>query len=73
MLGQINGNTIYNNDPEFIEYVRYMHVRWKLKYSYNVALWLTMPDFRYIWLLWQRYSSRFVTTNLVSKRADIEE
>ena len=74
VLGHINGNAIYNNnDPEFIEYVHYTHARWELKYPYDVALWLTVSDFPYSWPLWQRYSSKFVTTNLVSKRANVEE
>lgn len=67
VLGHINGNALYNNDdPEFVEYVRYTSARFKLDYPYDVALWLTVSDFPYSWPLWQRYSGKFVTTNLVS-------
>lgn len=67
MLGHINGNAIYNNnDPAFVEYVDYTLSRWEYKYAYDVALWATISDFPYSWPLWQRYSSKFVTTNLVS-------
>lgn len=34
--------------------------------SYDVALWAAIADFPYTWPLWQRYSSKFVVTNLVS-------
>ena len=67
VLGHINGNAIYNNnDPAFVEYVDYTRTRWEYTYPYDVALWLTISDFPYSWPLWQRYSSKFVTTNLVS-------
>ena len=67
VLGHINGNAIYNNnDPAFVEYVDYTRARWEYKYPYDVALWLTISDFPYSWPLYQRYSSKFVITNLVS-------
>lgn len=67
VLGHINGNAIYdNNDPAFVEYVEYTRSRWEYKYPYDVALWATISDFPYSWPLWQRYSNKFVTTNLVS-------
>ena len=66
VLGHINGNAIYNNnDPEWFEYVEYTLTRWDYQYAYDVALWATISDFPYSWPLWQRYSSKFVTTNLV--------
>ena len=66
VLGHINGNAIYkNNDPSFTEFVDYTRSRWAYKYPYDVALWATISDFPYSWPLWQRYSSKFVTTNLV--------
>ncbi|CAN0456913.1 unnamed protein product [Ascophyllum nodosum] len=67
ILGHINGNAIYNNnDPAFVEYVKYTRARWQYDYSYDVALWLTISDFPYSWPLWQRYNSKFVATNLIS-------
>lgn len=66
VMGHINGNAIYNNnDPMFAEYVEYTLTRWGYHYPYDVALWATISDFPYSWPLWQRYSSKFVTTNLV--------
>lgn len=66
VLGHINGNAIYNNnDPAFVEYVRYTLSRWEYSYPYDVALWLTISDFPYSWPLYQRFSNKFVTTNLV--------
>ncbi|CAN0091222.1 unnamed protein product [Scytosiphon promiscuus] len=67
VLGHINGNAIYNNnDPAFVEYVRYTLSRWEYSYPYDVALWLTISDFPYSWPLYQRFSNKFVTTNLAS-------
>ncbi|CAM9350086.1 unnamed protein product [Scytosiphon promiscuus] len=67
VLGHINGNAIYNNnDPAFVEYVDYTRARWEYKYPYDVSLWLTISDFPYSWPLYQRYSSKFVITNLIS-------
>ena len=67
MLGHINGNAIYNNsDPAFVEFIDFTLARWDYTYSYDVALWATIADFPYSWPLWQRFSSKFVTTNLVS-------
>eukprot|EP00904_Undaria_pinnatifida_P010718 jgi/Undpi1/6777/HiC_scaffold_21.g09255.m2 len=67
MLGHINGNAIYNNnDPAFVEYVDYTRTRWEYTHPYDIALWLTISDFPYSWPLWQRFSSKFVTTNLIS-------
>ena len=69
VLGHINGNAIYNNnDPEFVEFVEHTLSRWGYQYPYDVALWATIADFPYSWPLWQRYSSKFVTTNLVRER-----
>ena len=66
VLGHINGNAIYNNnDPAFVEYVDYTRARWQYDHPYDVALWLTISDFPYSWPLYQRYSSKFVVTNLV--------
>lgn len=66
VMGHINGNAIYNNtDQHFVEYIEYTLARWEYKYPYDVALWATISDFPYSWPLWQRYSSKFVTTNLV--------
>ena len=68
MLGHINGNAIYNNsDPTFVEFIDFTLARWDYTYSYDVALWATIADFPYSWPLWQRFSSKFVTTNLVSR------
>ncbi|CAM9900657.1 unnamed protein product, partial [Ectocarpus fasciculatus] len=65
--GHINGNAIYNNDdPAFVEYVEYTRARWGYEHPYDVALWLTISDFPYSWPLYQRYSSKFVVTNLIS-------
>lgn len=66
VLGHINGNAIYNNsDPAFVQFVDFTLARWDYTYSYDVALWATISDFPYSWPLWQRFSSKFVTTNLV--------
>ena len=66
MLGHINGNAIYNNtDPDFVEFVRFTLARWEYTQSYDVALWSTISDFPYSWPLWQRYSRKFVSTDLV--------
>ena len=73
VLGHINGNAIYNNnDPAFVEYVDYTRTRWSYTYPYDVALWLTISDFPYSWPLYQRYSNKFVTTNLVRGRQEHE-
>eukprot|EP00752_Nemacystus_decipiens_P007288 g6521.t1 len=67
VLGHINGNAIYNNnDPRFVEYVDYTLARWDYTYPYDVALWLTISDFPYSWPLYQRFSTKFVTTNLIA-------
>ncbi|CAM9163653.1 unnamed protein product, partial [Ectocarpus sp. 8 AP-2014] len=67
VLGHLNGNAIYNNtDPAFTQFVNYTLTRWEYSYSYDVALWATISDFPYSWLLWQRYSSHFVATKLIS-------
>ncbi|CAN0201368.1 unnamed protein product, partial [Ectocarpus sp. 12 AP-2014] len=67
VLGHINGNAIYNNDdPAFVEYVEYTRSRWGYEHPYDVALWMTISDFPYSWPLYQRYSSKFVVTNLIS-------
>ncbi|CAM9650691.1 unnamed protein product, partial [Ectocarpus sp. 12 AP-2014] len=67
ILGHLNGNAIYNNsDPAFTQFVNYTFTRWEYSYSYDVALWATISDFPYSWLLWQRYSSQFVATKLIS-------
>lgn len=66
ILGHINGNAIYNNtDPGFVDFIEYTLARWKFDYSYDVALWASVADFPYSWPLWQRFSRKFVTTNLV--------
>ncbi|CAM9467044.1 unnamed protein product [Ectocarpus sp. 12 AP-2014] len=63
VLGHINGNAIYNNDdPAFVEYVEYTRARWGYEHPYDVALWMTLSDLP----LYQRYSSKFVVTNLIS-------
>eukprot|EP00904_Undaria_pinnatifida_P002830 jgi/Undpi1/12548/HiC_scaffold_6.g02217.m1 len=70
VLGHINGNAIYNNnDVAWFEYVEYTRTRWDFEYAYDVALWATIADFPYSWPLWQRYSSKFVTTNLIANVA----
>ncbi|CAM9328797.1 unnamed protein product, partial [Ectocarpus sp. 12 AP-2014] len=67
MLGHINGNAIYNNsDPAFADFVDFTLARWGYSYSYDVALWATVSDFPYSWPLWQRFSSKFVSTNLIA-------
>ncbi|CAB1103554.1 unnamed protein product [Ectocarpus sp. CCAP 1310/34] len=67
VLGHINGNAIYNNkDQAFVEYVDYTRSRWEYNYPYDVALWLTISDFPYSWPLYQRFSNKFVTTNLIA-------
>lgn len=72
VLGHINGNAIYNNnDPAFVEYVDYTLARWEFEYPYDVALWLTISDFPHSWPLYQRYSSKFVTTNLVRSESPL--
>eukprot|EP00903_Cladosiphon_okamuranus_P008190 g7887.t1 len=66
ILGHLNGNAIYNNmDPGFQEFVNFTLNRWQYEYPYDVALWATIADFPYSWPLWQRYSSKFVATQLV--------
>ncbi|CAM9766040.1 unnamed protein product [Scytosiphon promiscuus] len=66
VLGHLNGNAIYNNsDPAFVEFVNYTLMRWNYDYSYDVALWATIADFPYSWPLWQRFSSKFVATELI--------
>lgn len=65
--GYINGNAIYNNnDPEFVKYIGYTFTKWHYDYPYSVALGLTLSDIPYGLSLYQRYSEKFVTTNLVS-------
>lgn len=72
VLGHINGNALYNNnDAAFVEFVEYTRARWDYRYPYDVALWATISDFPYSWPLWQRYSNKFVTTNLVSLKTYI--
>ena len=72
VMGHINGNAIYNNsDPMFREFVEYTLARWGYRYPYDVALWATIADFPYSWPLWQRFSSKFVTTNLVRRRVTL--
>ncbi|CAM9442866.1 unnamed protein product [Ectocarpus sp. 4 AP-2014] len=67
ILGHLNGNAIYNNtDAAFTQFVNYTLTRWEYSYSYDVALWATISDFPYSWLLWQKYSSHFVATKLIS-------
>ncbi|CAN0034630.1 unnamed protein product, partial [Scytosiphon promiscuus] len=67
VLGHLNGNAIYNNsDPAFVEFVNYTLRRWNYDYSYDVALWATISDFPYSWPLWQRFSSKFVATELIA-------
>eukprot|EP00903_Cladosiphon_okamuranus_P019502 g17934.t1 len=67
ILGHLNGNAIYNNeDPAFTEFVNYTLSRWQYTYPYDVALWATIADFPYSWPLWQRYSSKFVVTQLIA-------
>ncbi|CAM9477738.1 unnamed protein product [Ectocarpus sp. 8 AP-2014] len=67
VLGHLNGNAIYNNtDPAFTQFVNYTLTRWGYSYSYDVALWATISDFPYSWLLWQRYSTRFIATKLIT-------
>ncbi|CAM9279034.1 unnamed protein product, partial [Ectocarpus sp. 12 AP-2014] len=67
ILGHLNGNAIYNNtDPAFTQFVNYTLTRWGYSYSYDVALWATISDFPYSWLLWQRYSTRFIATKLIT-------
>ncbi|CAM9281756.1 unnamed protein product [Ectocarpus fasciculatus] len=67
VLGHLNGNAIYNNtDPAFTQFVNYTFTRWGYSYSYDVALWATISDFPYSWLLWQRYSTRFIATKLIT-------
>ncbi|CAM9712766.1 unnamed protein product [Ectocarpus sp. 4 AP-2014] len=67
VLGHINGNAIYNNDDTaFVEYVEYTRSRWGYEHPYDVALWMTISDFPYSWPLYQRYSNKFVVTNLIS-------
>ncbi|CAM9138496.1 unnamed protein product [Ectocarpus sp. 12 AP-2014] len=71
VLGHINGNAIYNNDdPAFVEYVEYTRARWGYEHPYDVALWMTISDFPYSRPLYQRYSSKFVVTNLISYVGD---
>ncbi|CBJ28664.1 hypothetical protein Esi_0117_0037 [Ectocarpus siliculosus] len=71
VLGHINGNAIYNNDdPAFVEYVEYTRAHWGYEHPYDVALGMTISDFPYSWPLYQRYSSKFVVTNLISYVGD---
>ncbi|CAN0126388.1 unnamed protein product [Ectocarpus sp. 12 AP-2014] len=71
VLGHINGNAIYNNDdPAFVEYVEYTRARWGYEHPYDVALWMTISDFPYSRPLYQRCSSKFVVTNLISNVRD---
>eukprot|EP00903_Cladosiphon_okamuranus_P017929 g16497.t1 len=67
ILGHLNGNAIYNNaDPAFNEFVNFTLNRWQYTYPYDVSLWATIADFPYSWPLWQRYSSKFVATQLIA-------
>ncbi|CAM9361612.1 unnamed protein product, partial [Choristocarpus tenellus] len=67
ILGHINGNAIYNNtDPAFTEFVNYTLARWEFSYPYDVALWATIADFPYSWPVWQRFSSKFISSKLVA-------
>lgn len=52
-------------DPAFVEFVSFTLTRWEYSQSYDVALWATIADFPYSWPLWQRYSRKFVATDLV--------
>lgn len=66
VLGHINGNALYNNsDPAFVEFIEYTFKRWEYDHSYDVALWATIADLPYSWPLWQRFSRKFVATDLV--------
>ncbi|CAM9790044.1 unnamed protein product [Ectocarpus fasciculatus] len=66
-LGHINGNAIYNNtDQTFVEYVNFTVTRWEYTLPYDEALWATISDLPYSWPLWQRFSRKFVTTNLIA-------
>eukprot|EP00903_Cladosiphon_okamuranus_P015305 g14139.t1 len=65
--GHLNGNAIYNNtDPGFNEFVNFTLNRWHYTYPYAVALWATIADFPYSQPLWQRYSSKFVSSQLIA-------
>eukprot|EP00752_Nemacystus_decipiens_P013816 g12266.t1 len=67
ILGHINGNAIYSNsDPAFVEFLEFTLARWEYAYSYDVALWATIADFPYSWPLWQRFSSKFVSSKLIA-------
>ncbi|CAM9930909.1 unnamed protein product [Ectocarpus sp. 6 AP-2014] len=66
-VGHINGNAIYNNtDQTFVDYVNFTATRWEYTLPYDEALWATISDFPYSWPLWQRFSRKFVTTNLIA-------
>ncbi|CAM9496666.1 unnamed protein product, partial [Choristocarpus tenellus] len=67
VLGHLNGNAIYNNtDKAFTEFLNYTRDQWGYSYPFDVAMWATLSDFPYSWLLWQRYSSKFVASSLIA-------
>ncbi|CAM9264062.1 unnamed protein product [Choristocarpus tenellus] len=67
VVGHLNGNAIYNNtDPTFKTYLNYTRQQWGYAYPFDVAIWATLSDLPYSWLLWQRYSHKFVASNLIS-------
>ncbi|CAM9556287.1 unnamed protein product [Choristocarpus tenellus] len=67
VIGHLNGNAIYNNtDPAFKIFLNYTREQWGYTYPFDVAMWATLSDFPYSWLLWQRYFRKFVASNLIS-------
>lgn len=54
---------VYSGPHERI--LRPVVLLWRIWHSYDVALWASIADFPYSWLLWQRYATKFVATNLV--------
>ncbi|CAM9858332.1 unnamed protein product, partial [Choristocarpus tenellus] len=67
VLGHLNGNAIYNNtDKAFTEFLNYARNQWGHNYPFDVAIWATISDFPYSWLLWQHYSRKFVASSLIA-------
>ncbi|CAM9592837.1 unnamed protein product, partial [Choristocarpus tenellus] len=67
VLSHLNGNAIYNNtDPAFKFFLNYTREQWGYSYPFDVAIWATLADFPYSWILWQRYFRKFVASSLIS-------
>jgi len=66
MLNHINGNAVYKyNDYYFDRYVEYTKNKYENEYSYDVALWTTLNDFPYSWLINQKFGDKFIRDKFI--------